>query len=973
MTRTRSEPLDRPPATRRTKTTPAIPKRDSEPPEKLPHLSDNESSDDKQKSNTERVSDRRNIERVDLANSQDASLLGKYLPSSIDAFLPGTLHGPDDSFIAPDWLFQAVKSVAKADVKTPEAPPVRFDTSPESLQFNSDLLQSFDFDFERFLATQGSTTLGFGSEFRPLEQLDQILGKHPVFPFFREILTLGMDYKFTTELSEAQRLEELDANVKRGNHKSAEAEPVKVAALLGKDVRHGFSLPVLPSLVYKLAKALVQPCGMVRQFALNALGGRELKERLTQDLSYSITEDSISVNDRIDMSQYADMVYGWCLGRLIHFIVALRLRYPQQRIFISKYDYSDAYRRVAHSARAAVQSIIIFGQIAYIALRLTFGGSPNPPTWCAFSEMVTDLSNEIPLCTEWNHETLHSPDHPVAPEPKPYPNDSPLAQARPMAVGVPTTVTARTDCFIDDLIRVFLDSPAARAREPHAVPLAIFVTSRPHAGDSSEPVPRRSLMQAAKLIAEGTPAEIQTVLGWALDTHILVIQLPVDKFIAWTADIAEILETSRCTFGNLESTVGRLNHASFVIPLARHFLNRLRLRTRRHLPKTQQLTLSAAELADLHLWLKFLNLARSGISLNRMTVRRPTQLGLSDSCPFGLGGFTLRGRAWRLRIPESCAFFGDSTINNLLEFLAMMITTWLILLDCDSLGLKEECLLVLGDNTSAIGWLFRSGSIPTTSFYYDAVQFVARKLAELLTASTHILASQHLKGKKNVVADLLSYTGDSREDPNPLAPDNPSDQELTSRFHSFLPQLIPKDFNILPLPAEILSFTTRALQIAESSWIRAKSPPTKARTGSGAAGLATVIKPASTMTSSSLHYPNGNENSSFDPSSPYIEKLNGLQQDDFLESVRTPWWRQLCALPQATWLRRSGVVSNKAPFTSRTEPSSGPPSVPSSKPSTTSTHHLDVRKPSPPVSSAGCSSSPTAGSSERTSTTTLPT
>jgi hypothetical protein len=942
----------------------------SEPPEHIPRLSDDDSIDAKPESNIERVSARRNIERVDLANSQDASLLGKYLPSSVDAFLPGTLHGPDDSFTAPDWLFQAVKSVAHAEVKTPEAPPVRFDTSPESLQFNSDLLQGFDFDFERFLATQGSTTLGFGSEFRPLEQLDQLLDKHPVYPFFRDILSLGMDYKFTTELSEDQRLAELDANVRRGNHKSAEAEPIKVAALLAKDVRHGFSLPVLPSLVYKLAKALVQPCGMVRQFALNALGGRELKERLTQDLSYSITDDSISVNDRIDMTQYADMVYGWCLGRLIHFIVALRLKYPKRRIFISKYDYSDAYRRVAHSARAAVQSIIIFGQIAYIALRLTFGGSPNPPTWCAFSEMVTDLSNEIPLCEEWDHETLHSPDHTTAPEPKPYPNDRPLAQARPMAVGIPTTVTARTDCFIDDLIRVFLDSPEARAREPHAVPLAIFVTSRPHAGDSSEPVPRRSLMQAAKLIAEGTPAEIQTVLGWALDTHILVIQLPVDKFIAWTADIAGILETSRCTFGDLESTVGRLNHASFVIPLARHFLNRLRLRTRRNLPKTQQLTLSASELADLHLWLKFLALARSGISLNRMTLRRPTQLGLSDSCPFGMGGFTLRGRAWRLRIPESCAFHGDSTINNLLEFLAMMVTTWLILLDCDSLGLTEECLLVLGDNTSAIGWLFRSGTIPTTSFYYDAVQFVARKLAELLTESTHILASQHLKGKKNVVADLLSYTGDSREEPNPLAPDNPSDQELTRRFHSFLPQLIPKAFSISPLPAEILSFTTRALQIAELSWIRAKSPPTKVKTGSGAAGLDTATKQASKLTSSSLLYPSENENSSFDPSSHSIAKLSGLQQADFLESVRAPWWRQLCGLPQATWLRRSGVVSNKAPFTSRTAPSFGQPSEPSSKLSTTLTPHPVARKPSLPSSSDVCSSSLIAGSSAPTSTTT---
>jgi hypothetical protein len=298
-----------------------------------------------------------------------------------------------------------------------------------------------------------------------------------------------MHNKFTTELTSEQRLEELDANVKRGNHKSAESEPEKVISLLAKDVRHGFSLPVLPDLAYKLLDALVQPCGMVRQFALNASGGRELKTRLTQDLSHSITEEKISVNDRIDMSQYADMIYGWCLSRIIHFIVALRLRYPNRRIFLSKYDYSDAYRRVAHSAKAAVQSIIIFAQIAYIALRLTFGGSPNPPTWCAFSEMVSDLSNEIPLCADWDPETLHSPDHPVAPDPKPYPADVPFGQARPMAVTIPTTVTARTDCFIDDLIRVFLDSPRARAREPHAVPLAIFITSRPHAGDENEPVP----------------------------------------------------------------------------------------------------------------------------------------------------------------------------------------------------------------------------------------------------------------------------------------------------------------------------------------------------------------------------------------------------------------------------------------------------------------------------------------------------
>jgi hypothetical protein len=252
-----------------------------------------------------------------------------------------------------------------------------------------------------------------------------------------------------------------------------------------------------------------------------------------------------------------------------------------------------------------------------------------------------------------------------------------------------------------------------------------------------------------------------------------------------------------------------------------------------------------------------------------------------------------------------------------------------VIIDCDARGLPEECILILGDNTSAIGWLFRSGKLSTDSFYYEAVQVVARKLAELVTASTHILTSQHLKGEKNVVANLLSYVGSTWEEPHPIARDNPSDSELTQRFHSYLPQLIPQGFAISPLPAEILSFSTQALQTAESSWIRAKSSRTRAKTPYGVGGSDTATKPGSRMTPSSLLYPSGNESSSFAHSSPSIAKLTGLAQAGFLASVRNPWWRQLCAVPQATWLWRSGAVSNGAPFTSRTAPSSGPLSAPS--------------------------------------------
>lgn len=128
------------------------------------------------------------------------------------------------------------------------------------------------------------------------------------------------------------------------------------------------------------------------------------------------------------MDAYPEMVHGWCLSRIIHFIAALcGLRYPTQKIFTAKYDYSDAYSQVAHSSLAAIQSIIMFMGIAYIALHLTFGGPPNPPTcWCTPLEMVTNILNKIPLCKRLGTQ---DPEDPPS-DPHAYPNQAPPVRTR---------------------------------------------------------------------------------------------------------------------------------------------------------------------------------------------------------------------------------------------------------------------------------------------------------------------------------------------------------------------------------------------------------------------------------------------------------------------------------------------------------------------------------------------------------------
>ncbi len=732
-----------------------------------------------------------------------------------------------------------------------------------------------------------------------------------------------MDYRFTQPIPDTLRAAELAAIIARGNHKSASTRADHVGKALGKDVMHGFSIPVLPESVLKIPGAMAQPLGMAEQLTLSESGDRVQKLRLTQDLSFSLTETNVSINARINMEEYGEMVYGWCLPRTIQYIVTLRQHHPQKRIFISKYDYSDAYRRIAHSASAAVQSIALFAGLAFIALRLTFGGSPNPPTWCMFSETVTDLANELLLCSDWDATALNNPDQPVTPTPTIRYDPPCLAPAKETAFNMPLSSTARVDGFIDDLIAVFLDTKTNRQKAPHAVPLAMHVTSRPHAGDTEEPIARRNILSLPKLLAEGTPDERQIVLGWLLDTHLLLVLLPPDKFTAWLDDLTRFLRQQKCSHEELDTLIGRLNHTAAIMPLARHFLGRLRERIDRDAFRKATIRFARDEIKDLKLWKRLLTKASEGISMNLIVARTPSCICWSDACPFGIGGYSTTGRAWRIQIPPSSLLYGHPKINNLLEFLGMVVNVWLEIEDASA---THQCILALGDNTSAIGWLFTSSKFPSSSLAHKAHLMVARKLASLVLENDHCLASQHLKGDLNIVADLLSFDGSSREKPHPLAFDCPPDSILTQRFHQYLPAQIPANFAISPLPTKILSWIAVILQTHELYVTADKKAQMNLKTAVGDGGLDSAPEPDSLLTPSSLLYHNEKSKSWQNPSSLATAQLSGLNMVDLRATVNAQWLQALCERPQATWLRRFGNVSNRAPSTSKTTKSCVPPS-----------------------------------------------
>ncbi len=202
------------------------------------------------------------------------------------------------------------------------------------------------------------------------------------------------------------------------------------------------------------------------------------------------------------------------------------------------------------------------------------------------------------------------------------------------------------DGFIDNLINVFLDTPTNCLRQPDIVPLGMHLISGPHAGNKEEPIPHRPIHSIPKLFAEGQPKEVQVVLGWRLNTRLLEILLPDDKYIAWSADVRNLRAAGSCLVKELETLVGRLNHTAYIIPNSRHFMSRIRRGLKTGRGGRRQRKVGPEALKDLLLWEGFLDHTNRVVSMNLLVTREPNKICWSDACPYGLGGYSLSGRAW---------------------------------------------------------------------------------------------------------------------------------------------------------------------------------------------------------------------------------------------------------------------------------------------------------------------------------------
>ncbi len=685
-----------------------------------------------------------------------------------------------------------------------------FELSETAAMHNSNIIASFGYDLESAIKSHGFTHLSMGSELRPIEQLEPLLKYHPYFNELQEIASKGVNYPLS-EISEELRIQQLELQLKQGNQDTAltdEALPT-VTKLLLDDIKSGFSIVVTPECLRKLKHAEVYPYGLIHQTSIDEHGKVIPKKRLKHNLSVR-KKSGLAINQRTMEDKLTATQYGFALSRHLHKIHAIRFNNPGQRILCNKVDIDKAFRRLHTSPLISskccstwhTHSIDPEGnlieksdkEVGTILTRLPFGASAAPAQFSIFSEISFDLANDLIHCKKWDTAEFLPPLHEQMPQPLRLDDDIPFGPALPVDVQIPSDTKGGAEGYVDDGTNAVLDSPenskmVERTRLCNL--MALHLLCRPHAGDD-EPILRSHIASIRKLLAEGALAEIYIFLGWQINTRLLRIALPSEKWSVWLKSIVQLLHKDKASYDELSTLVGRLEHVCYIIPSARHFMNRLRFASM-IADSYRVASLSNEVKLDLRLWIKFLSKAHEGISINNVVFRSPTSIPQSDASETGIGGYSLQhNKLWRYQftIEEQRSFS-----LNTKEYIAAVIAA-LISLQNDPC--EYPCVLSLGDSSSTTSWLHKSNHDPASSPVHNEI---ARWHASNLLEHQASDYSQHIAGSDNIVPDSLSRDF------------HLSDTQLLSLLKHTCPHLLPSNPQVISLPTHLSSWIGSLAQL----------------------------------------------------------------------------------------------------------------------------------------------------------------
>jgi hypothetical protein len=159
----------------------------------------------------------------------------------------------------------------------------------------------------------------------------------------KAILTHGSKW-LLVGISKEESVQDLNEAITFGNHKGASAKPEPIKKLIGKNVKHGYSVPIPLNSVKQIQGLEMALMNIMAQNTINQLGRMMPKDRLTYNQSWRWSSGN-SVNSRVKKEQLQECCYGFCIQRLVNWAVVGQKKYPNKRILVTKIDYKSDYQQ----------------------------------------------------------------------------------------------------------------------------------------------------------------------------------------------------------------------------------------------------------------------------------------------------------------------------------------------------------------------------------------------------------------------------------------------------------------------------------------------------------------------------------------------------------------------------------------------------------------------------------------------------
>jgi hypothetical protein len=290
---------------------------------------------------------------------------------------------------------QLLESLCITECPAPTLHPFIFDCTTTACEHNQAILTAYQHNLGNVIKDFPGSSISYGSEFRPLNQLEPLLLHHPSWPKLKDLFTHGSRYPVQHRNPE-DRLQDIKFFTEYGNHKSASTVTGITLAtdLLTGDVNTQRALPLPSSYVSSIIGSELCALGITKQHTISPTGEIMDKHRACHDHTFPGPSKQ-SLNTRTIKTALEPCYYGHCLRRIINYIVYLRSKHPSTPIVMLKVDLDSAYRRVHAHLSFAVQCIVFLGSIAYLLLRLPFGTTAAPSGFCVISEIICDIANEL--------------------------------------------------------------------------------------------------------------------------------------------------------------------------------------------------------------------------------------------------------------------------------------------------------------------------------------------------------------------------------------------------------------------------------------------------------------------------------------------------------------------------------------------------------------------------------------------------